>query len=188
MNSTTLIKKIALVALFAALICAATFISIPLSAFVPFALQNFFALLAGMVLGPWGAVSVLLYLGAGAIGLPVFAGAVGGFVHFASSSGGYLPGYALCALVAGLIMGVPRSEGRLCFGIRAALWRRIAAAVAGMLVVYLPGLLWLQHVLHTDLATTLAYGLWPFLIGDGIKAAIAFLIANRLRMAAARFI
>jgi hypothetical protein len=71
-----------LTALFAALISAGAFIAIPLPVSpVPIAIQNLFAVLAGLVLGPvFGALSVGLYLLAGAIGAPVFAGATGGFV------------------------------------------------------------------------------------------------------------
>ncbi|MDR2073536.1 MAG: biotin transporter BioY, partial [Spirochaetaceae bacterium] len=73
------IVRSAMTALFAALIAGGTFISIPLPfSPVPIVLQNLFIVLAGLVLGPvQGGAAAALYLGAGALGAPVFAGAVG---------------------------------------------------------------------------------------------------------------
>jgi len=75
--------KITLMALFAALIAAGTFIAIPIGP-IPIVLQNFFALLSGLVLGPFlGAAAAGLYLLAGILSLPVFAGLSGGIARFA---------------------------------------------------------------------------------------------------------
>jgi biotin transport system substrate-specific component len=173
-----------LTALFAALIAAGAFISIPLPfSPVPIAIQNLFAVLAGLVLGPvFGALSVGLYLLAGALGAPVFAGATGGFVHFAAPSGGYLFGYLLAAGAAGLIAGFPKNGDR-SGGL--ALWRAIAAVVAGFAVVYVPGLLQLKAVLAATWPEALAWGLSPFIIGDVIKAVVVVFAAPRLRQAVA---
>jgi biotin transport system substrate-specific component len=169
-----------LIALFAALIAAGTFIAIPMPSGVPIVLQNMFALLAGMVLGPVaGGASVALYLVAGAIGAPIFSGARGGFVHFLSPSGGYLWGYLLCAITSGLILGRPRLTVKL------PLWRIIAAAVAGLLIVYLPGLIQLKVILNTNWAGAFVAGFVPYVIGDAIKGAVAVLAAGRLRRAVA---
>ena len=166
-----------LTALFAALTAAGTFISIPLPFTpVPVVLQNLFALLSGLALGPArGGAAVALYLLAGAIGVPVFAGASGGFVHFFGPTGGFLFGYLLSAILAGLIAGTPRP------GRQTPLWRLAAAALAGMLILYAPGLLRLKAVLQTDWTQTLAAGLPPFLIGDAIKTVIAVIAARGLR-------
>jgi biotin transport system substrate-specific component len=171
------ISNISFVALFAALISAGTFISIPLPfSPVPIVLQNFFAILAGLLLGPFlGSLAVGLYLLAGSLGLPVFAGAAGGFAVLLGPAGGFLPGYLLGALSAGLIAGKPRpgkSAGRL----------RISAAVClGLAIVYVPGLVWLKHVIRGTWVAAFTAGLAPFIIGDVVKGAAAVLIAPRLR-------
>jgi biotin transport system substrate-specific component len=166
-----------LAALFAALTAAGTFISIPLPfSPVPIVLQNLFALLAGLVLGPFlGGCAVGLYLIAGAVGAPVFAGATGGFVRFMGPTGGFLIGYLLSAVVAGFIAGRPRPEAP------AKPWRIVPAALVGMLIVYVPGVPRLKFVLDTTWINAFTAGMAPFLIGDGIKAAAAILIAPRLR-------
>jgi biotin transport system substrate-specific component len=97
--------QLALSCLFAALCCAGAFISIPLPAIpVPVVLSNLFAVLAGLLLGPyWGGFSVFLYLVIGALGFPVFSGGTSGLAHFAGPAGGYLAGYLLAAVMAGFI-------------------------------------------------------------------------------------
>jgi biotin transport system substrate-specific component len=160
-------------ALFAALIAGGTFISVPLPfSPVPIVLQNLFAVLAGLVLGPaLGGAAAALYLSAGALGAPVFAGAVGGIVHFAGPTGGFLAGYFLAALVSGFIAGKGNSPG---------LPRIILGAALGFLVIYLPGVLWLKHIVGTW-TKALIGGFLPFLPGDILKAAAAAALAPRLR-------
>jgi len=165
------------VALFAALISAGAFIAIPIGP-VPIALQNFFTLLSGLVLGPvLGTAAVGLFLAAGAIGAPVFAnnGSPMGIARLLGPTGGFLFGYLLSALVAGLIVGFPRP------GIKTPVWRIILAVVAGILVVYIPGLIRLKFVMNIDWRKTFLVGFIPFMVGDIIKGVIAGLISPRLR-------
>ncbi|MDR1048085.1 MAG: biotin transporter BioY [Treponema sp.] len=171
------IFSLTLAALFAALTAAGTFISIPLPfSPVPIVLQNLFAMLSGLVLGPvTGSGAVALYLVAGAIGFPVFTGASGGFVHLIGPTGGFLFGYLLSAFTSGLIAGKPRA------GKKSPLWRIILASAAGMLIIYVPGVIRLKFALDSGWAGALAAGFFPFLIGDLIKAVSAVIIAARLR-------
>jgi biotin transport system substrate-specific component len=171
------VGEITLAALFAALISAGTFIAVPLPfSPVPVALQNLFALLAGLCLGPLlGSLSAALYLAAGALGAPVFAGASGGIARLLGPTGGYLLGYLFAAGAAGLIAGRPRTDRRC------PLWRLIPAAALGLLAVYVPGMLRLKQLMGFGWVQALAAGFLPFLPGDIAKAAAAVLIAPRLR-------
>ncbi|MDR2792556.1 MAG: biotin transporter BioY, partial [Treponema sp.] len=114
-------------------------------------------------------------LAAGAIGAPVFAGGAGGFVHFMAPSGGFLYGYFLAAVVAGFIAGSPRADQKM------RLWRLIVAAIVGMLVIYIPGVVQLKILYAMTWKTAFFAGCVPFLIGDAIKTAAAVIIAPRLR-------
>jgi biotin transport system substrate-specific component len=188
-NSVVSVKRktitgITLTALFAALTAAGTFIAIPLPfSPVPVVLQNLFALLSGLILGPaLGSAAVGLYLLAGAIGAPVFAGASGGFIRFLGPTGGFLIGYLLAALTAGLIAGRPRPE------IQTPLWRIILAVLAGFLIIYAPGLIRLKFALDKSWAAALAAGFVPFIIGDLLKGIAAVIIAPRLRRIAAEYL
>jgi biotin transport system substrate-specific component len=171
------IGGITLTALFAALTAAGTFIAIPLPfSPVPVVLQNLFAVLAGLCLGPIrGSLAVGLYLLAGALGAPVFAGASGGFARCLGPTGGFLIGYLLAALIAGLIAGRPRT------GKRAPAWRLIPATALAFLSIYIPGLLRLKQLMNLGWAEAFAAGFLPFLIGDTIKGIAAVAIAPRLR-------
>ena len=170
--------KIALTALFAALTAAGAFIAIPVGV-VPVVLQNLFALLSGLILGPLlGAAAVGLYLLAGALSFPVFAGGAGGIARFAGPTGGFLVGYILMALTAGSIAGRPR------LNVKTPLPRIIAAAAAGLLVVYVPGIIWLKVSLKLDWVRAFLTGFVPFIIGDFLKGIVAVLIAPRLRRVA----
>ena len=172
-----LITATTVTALFGALTAAGTFISIPLPLNpVPIVLQNMFAILSGLVLGPiLGGAAVALYLVAGALGAPVFSGGAGGFVHFFSPTGGYLFGYLFAAIVAGLLAGRPRRDRRT------PVWRITLATVCGFLAVYVPGLLGLKAALNSSWLAVVSTGFLPFLIGDTVKAIGAALISLRLR-------
>jgi biotin transport system substrate-specific component len=179
-NQRKFITGLVLVALFAALISAGSFIAIPIGP-VPIALQNFFALLAGLTLGPFlSAAAVGLFIIAGAIGLPVFANNTMGIARILGPSGGYIFGYLLGAFVAGLVLGVPKQNEKV------KIWRLAPAAVLGVLVVYVPGLIRLKSCLSLDWPQTFASGFIPFLPGDAVKGVVAALITPRLRRTAAR--
>jgi biotin transport system substrate-specific component len=171
------IVRITLTALFAALIAAGTFIAIPLPGSpVPIVLQDLFALLAGLILGPLlGGAAVGLYLIAGAIGAPIFSGASGGIARFFGPTGGFLIGYLLMAVVAGCIVGRPRGNHPL------PLWRIVLGIIAGFLVLYVPGVIWLKLVTDDTWQGALVKGFLLFIIGTVLKGILAGIITPRLR-------
>lgn len=99
-------KDITLCGMFAALIAVGAFIKIdiPLPLYtMHFTLQWFFVLMAGLLLGSKrGALSVLVYLIIGLIGIPVFA-AGGGPAYVLRPGFGFLIGFLFAALVMGKI-------------------------------------------------------------------------------------
>jgi biotin transport system substrate-specific component len=179
-NQRKFVSGLVLVSLFAALISAGAFITVPIGP-VPFVLQNFFTLLAGLVLGPFlGAASVGLFIIAGVIGVPVFSnnGSPMGIARLMGPTGGFYLGYLLGTLAAGLVIGFPKQ------GEKIRIWRLSLAVVLGLLTVYIPGLIRLKFFLDTW-PKTFAAGFFPFLIGDAIKGVAAALITPRLRRTAA---
>ncbi len=94
-------KNITLVALFTALTAIGAFISIPLGP-VPITLQSFFVILSGILLGPkLGALSQVLYIFLGLIGIPIFSGFSGGLQHILKPSFGFIIGFVFAAYIAG---------------------------------------------------------------------------------------
>ncbi|HEX5468056.1 MAG TPA: biotin transporter BioY [Gaiellaceae bacterium] len=132
---------------------------------VPISGQTFAVLLVGASLGGLlGTASLVLYLGVGLIGAPVFSGGEGGWEWIQGATGGYLVGFAVAAAVAGLL-----AERR---------WdRRVSTAVTAMLtgnvIVYLFGLPWLAHVAGYGWRETFENGLYPFVVGDLVKLYLA---------------
>lgn len=168
-------KDLALCALFAALIAVCAWISIP--ATVPFTLQTFaiFAAL-GLLGGKRGTVAVAVYLLLGAIGVPVFAGFQGGIGALLGTTGGYLLGFLLTALI---VWGM---EAR--FGSKTGVF--LLSTVLGMLVCYAFGTAWYLVVYARtkgaiSLATALGWCVVPFLIPDAVKIALAVLLRGRLK-------
>ena len=71
---------------------------------MPITLQTFAVLLSGAVLGMRrGFLAVLLYVVAGAAGLPIFSGGAAGLAVLTGPSAGYLLGFPLAAGMCGLI-------------------------------------------------------------------------------------
>ncbi len=97
------LRGLVLAPLFAGFTAAIASFKIPLGFTpVPITLQTLGVLLAGGVLGPlWGAVSMILYILIGALGLPVFAGGSSGFGVLLGPTGGYLLSYPIAAAVIG---------------------------------------------------------------------------------------
>jgi biotin transport system substrate-specific component len=149
---------------FAAAVAAASQIAVPLPwTPVPVTLQPMLVILAGMWLGPRaGAVSMALYLAAGAAGLPVFTplGAPG-IARFFGPTGGYLLAYPIAAFVAGAL-----NLRATSFGAR---W---IAGIAGMAVIFVGGLAQLS-LLNGSIARGVALGVTPFAALDLVKAWVA---------------
>ena len=139
-----------------------------LSSVIPFTLQTPAVLLAGAFLGStWGAVSQLVYLAAGALGLPVFAKPPhGGLDYFTGPTAGYLFAFPLAAFVVGLLLrrraaddGDPQRVGVLMAAV---------AFASGMLVIFTSGAigLWLSGMPWAD---ALDQGVASLQVLSGVK-------------------
>lgn len=159
----SLVRDVALVVGAAALTGVAAQISIPLPVTpVPISLQTFTVLLSGAALGPIrGGLGMVLYLIAGIAGVPWFSEQRTGFDF---PSFGYIVGFVLAAVLVGWL--ARRGLDRSILG-------AIGIMVIGNLVIYALGVPWLMASLDVDLAQGLEFGMWPFLIGDGLKIALA---------------
>ncbi len=146
-------------ALFAAIIAVSGFFAIPgILPGVPIVLKNLFVVLSGTVLGGWyGGLSIVIFLAAGLIGLPVFV-LPGGPGVFLTSLGGYLIGYFIASLAAGLISGKPRQSEKK---ITAGLCLRLAlASFAGFFLIDLCGALYLRIIDPSIVSKPLCWREW----------------------------
>lgn len=132
---------------------------------VPITGQTLAVLLVGGSLGAVrGSLSMVLYILIGSVGVPVFSEASSGVDVVFGATGGYMIGFILAAALTGWLAA--RSWDRRFLG-------GMVSYLAGSALVFVVGLPWLAAVGGYSLSETLAYGLYPFIIGGVIKAAIA---------------
>ncbi len=132
---------------------------------VPVTAQTLSVLLAGGTLG-WrnGALSQLLYVLVGAVGLPFFHDAQGGWAVVSGPTGGYLVGFIAAAALVGCLAEQGQDRRLLTC---------LPAMLAGTAIVYVFGVPWLAHVLNVDTARAITLGLAPFVVGDAAKLLVA---------------
>ena len=163
-----------LTALFAALISAACFIQIPLPGGIPILIQDMLAMLSGLILGPLqGAISVLIFLVLGSIGLPVFSGKAGIQVIFGGPTGGFLIGYLLGAVLGGLFLKfvLPPVKDFKTKRTYTIVMISISCIIATV-VVFIAGIIGFKIVTQSTMTKTLAVVLIPFIPGNLIKIVV----------------
>lgn len=139
---------------------------------VPITGQTFAVLFAGVLLGTWGGVSQLLYLGVGVAGVPWFAGGNSGLGYLAGPTGGYLVGFVLAAFFLGYCVDkyIKTRQFLPMFGLM--LFADIVF-IYGLGLLQLYGWLTIVQASPVALGELLFIGMLPFLIGDLIKIGIA---------------
>jgi biotin transport system substrate-specific component len=143
-------------------LCARITVLLPFSP-VPVTAQTFAVLMTGALLGAKrGGLAALAYITQGALGLPVFAFG-GGFAVLLGPTGGYLIGFIPAAYVTGFLAqkGWDRRIGTT-----------VLAMIFGNIVIYTFGMFWLSRLMGIS-KSVLATGLYPFIVGDLAKIALA---------------
>jgi biotin transport system substrate-specific component len=148
----------------------------PLAPNVPITLQTLWVYLAGIVLGPlWAGVAFTLYLLAGLVGLPVFAGGNAGLGVLLGPTGGFLVGFPLGAMAIGAV--AHGTDGLTAPG-DIPVPRLLVALVAGTAVVYAAGAVGYSLVQAIGLVASLSAVVLPFLPVAGLKIAGAAAIVR----------
>ena len=148
----------------------------PLAPNVPITLQTLWVYLAGLVLGPlWAGVAFVLYLLAGLIGLPVFAGGNAGLGVLLGPTGGFLVGFPLGAMAIG---AVAHGTDGLTPPNRIPIPRVVAALIAGSAVVYAAGAVGYALVQAIGLVAAVSAVVVPFLPVAGLKVAATVAIVR----------
>lgn len=170
------VRETTTIALFAALLAASAWISIPIGA-VPITLQVFAVLLAGLLLRPLAAFTAVgVYVLLGAAGVPVFANATGGLSVLFGPTGGYIFGFLAAApAVSWVATAVSRRVSRLL--------AEAGATAIGVIVIYVMGWAQLALVLGMGPIEAFVAGVVPFVLLDAAKAAVAIGVAASIRRA-----
>lgn len=173
-NSRNRTYDVVYIGMFAVIIAICSWIAIPMA--VPFTLQTFAIFLAvGVLGGRRGTLAVLVYVLLGAVGVPVFAGFTGGIGVLLGSTGGYIVGFLVSALV---MWGMEKVIGRKT-------WALAVQMVIGLLVCYAFGTVWFMQVYAREtgaigIGTVLAWCVIPFIVPDLLKVGLALILSKRL--------
>ncbi|WP_097028159.1 biotin transporter BioY [Clostridium peptidivorans] len=140
-------RNLILVAMFAALTAIGAFIKIPVP-YVPFTLQYLFCALAGVILGSrLGALSQIVYVSIGLLGVPVFTEG-GGFNYVFKPTFGYLIGFIIAAYVIGKIR---ENVKELTFT------KAIFMLLSGLFFIYLLGVIYLYISYNLYLGQSISF-------------------------------
>jgi biotin transport system substrate-specific component len=168
-HGSSILKSLVIVILGSVLLTLSAKVKVPIEP-VPVTMQLFVVLALGLSLGMrLATATLLLYLAEGAAGLPVFTGTPEkgiGLAYMMGTTGGYLVGFLLAAALTGWLADRGFARNPLL---------ALVAAFLGAAVIYGAGLLWLGTLLGWD-KPILAWGLWPFVLPDAVKAALAGLV------------
>ncbi|AIE60037.1 BioY protein [Bacillus methanolicus MGA3] len=169
-------KNMTLAAIFAAMTAIGGFIKIPIP-YVPFTLQIVAVFLAGCLLGSrLGALSQLLYVSIGLIGVPVFAEG-GGLGYVLKPTFGYLIGFVLGAYVSGFIVERLKKHSIITLA---------AANFTALLLVYTIGCIWLYAAMKfvvekpLTIKQTILYGFLIPVPGDIVLCMICSVLASKI--------
>ncbi len=139
---------------------------------VPITGQVFVIMLLAVMLGTiYSGLSQLIYVVAGAVGLPWYAGGLAGLNTVIT--GGYLIGFIVSAGLVGYLANqkwFARSQ-----------WRIMLAMLAGLAVIYLFGAFYLAILMGGDATEAVKLGVLPFIIPDVLKIFVAANIAYSIK-------
>ena len=169
---SAVVRTVILVALGTALLALSAKINLPLP-YVPMTLQTLVVLMIGAAYG-WrlGTATVMAYLAEGAIGLPVFAGPVGGLAPLLGPTAGYLAGFVAAAFITGWLSerGWDRSVPRL-----------FVAMGLGHIVILAAGFAWLAFGMKLGVEKAWLVGIAPFVAASVIKNALGAALVPAIR-------
>ncbi|MCR4695905.1 MAG: biotin transporter BioY [Lachnospiraceae bacterium] len=170
------VLDMAYIAIGAVLIAICSWINIPTA--VPFTLQTFAVFFILMLLGgERGTISILIYILLGAIGVPVFAGFSAGIGILFGNTGGYILGFIFIGLIYCIFTRVFKNKN---------IFIKVLALVIGLMICYAFGSVWFMHIYLRDsgevgMLAVLSWCVFPFIIPDLIKMALAVIIAKRIQ-------
>lgn len=166
------LRAVVLVALGSALMALSAKVNLPLP-YVPMTLQTLVVLMIGAAYGSrLGSATMIAYLAEGAMGLPVFAGPIGGIAPLVGPTAGYLYGFVLAAFVIGWFAerGWDRNVVLL-----------FAAMAVGHVVIFITGFGWLAYGIGLGSTKAWLVGVAPFIAASVVKNALGATLMPAVR-------
>ena len=174
------IRAAVLCGLFAAFTAVFSQISLPIGP-VPISCSLIAVYLAGLFLPvKTAALSQLVYLLLGIVGVPVFAGFQSGAARLAGPTGGYLLVFPVIALILSLAMVIyDKKLARKPLAARAAYI--VGAMLVSLIVCYAAGTAWFTVFSGSTFQKALSLTVVPFLAGDIAKIVLCTVITLSAR-------
>lgn len=172
-NAFLSVRDMTLTALMTAVLCVLGPLAIPLPVSpIPVSLTNLVLYFMVYILDfKCSLLAYLVYFLLGSAGLPVFSGFRGGFSCVSGPTGGYLIGFFFQIAVSAYFLNHWRGK-RLV---------EILGLILGTWICYGFGTAWLSVHLHIPLTTGLLIGVFPYLLGDGLKLILASMLGIKIR-------
>lgn len=170
-KSKVSIQDICSIAIMTAVTSVMAQIAIPMPMGVPMTMQTFAVSLAGIVLGAKrGALSMLIYLLIGAVGVPVFSNFGSGIQVILSPTGGFLLSFPLMAYLIGIGAEMRRKKGMY-----------ILLFTLGTSVNYVAGVLFFCFITKSSVIAGITACVLPFIPTAVIKAIGASVLGIQIR-------
>lgn len=156
------LRTLVLIAAGTGLLALSAKINVPLP-YVPMTMQTMVVLMIGAAYGArLGIATITAYLAEGALGLPVFAGPVGGMAPLVGPTAGYLWGFVAAAGLVGYLVAAGATR----------LPALLIAMIAGHAVILAAGFGWLVAGMGFGVEKAWLVGVVPFLAGSLVKSAL----------------
>ena len=164
------ISKLTVSALFVAVIVVISQFYILLPSGVPITLQTFGVALCGYVLGAkFSLTAIVTYILAGAVGLPVFSGFRGGVQHLVGTTGGFITGFVVLAVLCGLSVKLKN------------IGLQYLISLTGLILCHTIGVLQFCFLTGTGVIEGFLVSSLPFIIKDAILLFLALLISKKVK-------
>ena len=161
-----------MIALFVAIIAICAQIAIPLPGGVPFTLQTWAILLAGLLLGSKkGAIATIAYLLLGAVGVPVFANFSSGFFRLIGPTGGFLLSFPIMAYISGL--GAIKNKTAFTIG----------SLLLGVIINFICGMLIFMLVVNTSINVAFSATVLPFIPSSAFQIVMVMVVGSLIKNA-----
>lgn len=172
MNKTkTTTYELVLMAIMASIMCLLGPLALPIG-LVPVSLTNLVIYFAVYLLGTKkGTISYIVYLTLGIFGLPVFSKGASGLAQLVGPTGGYLFGFIFMALICGVVIEKSNYKFIPC----------MIGMIVATIVDYMMGTVWFCIQQDCGIGYALGVCVFPFIIGDITKMALAACICPVIR-------
>ena len=165
------LKKALYIALLASTLC----IICPFAIYfgpIPFSMATFFIMLYATIFDIEIAVgSVILYIGLGCIGLPVFTGGIGGIQKIFSQTGGFIIGYIFLSFIISLLYNKMENT----------VYKLLVLFLAN-LCLYVVGISYFMFITNNNFITSISLCVVPFLLTDTIKIILVMIVSKLIRL------